>query len=128
MILVYRPADGEEQSWDLDTARVTMAEAKAAEKAGEFSWSDVAQELKAGHLGAVQATLWVLRKRDDATLKFTDLDDLAVDDVRVQYGPAEKAFLRASVANNDDLSDEEKTATLALLGVTEAEADAPKAA
>lgn len=128
MILVYHPADGEEQSWDLDTARVTMAEAKAAERVGGFRWAEVWQELKDRNLGAVQATLWVLLKRDDAALEFTDLEDLAVDDVRVENGPGERAFLRASVMGNEGLSDEEKKATLALLGVTEDEGDAPKAA
>lgn len=128
MILVYAPADGEEKSWDLDTAKVNFAEAKAAEKAGGFSWNEVAQELKDGHLGATQATLWVLRKRDEPNLRFADLEDLGVNEVRVEYGPAEKAFLRASVENNAELSDEEKAATLALLGVTDDGESDPKAA
>lgn len=129
MILVYRPTEGDEKRWDLDDTKVTFAEAKAAEHAGGFRWAERTGELTQGNVSALQAILWILRKREEPTLRFADLEDLDVDSVDTEYGAAEKSFMRGFIENNAELTAEDKAAAIAALGFTAEEAaeSAPKA-
>jgi hypothetical protein len=116
VILVYTPAEGDEKRWDLSEVKVTFAEAKAAEKAGGFSWRELDTELNEGNVSALQAALWVLRKRDETNLRFADLEDLPVDAAHTEYSDDEREFMRAHIEGNADMSREEKDAALTLLG------------
>lgn len=128
MILVYKPAEGDEKRWDLDDTKVTFAEAKAAEHAGGFRWSERTGELTQGNTAALQAILWILRKRDEPTLRFADLEDLDVDSVATEHSDVEKSVLRSIIEQNDELSAEEKSVALTVLGYdSEADEPAPKA-
>lgn len=127
MILVYTPDEGEEQRWDLAEVKVTFAEAKAAEKAGGVAWRKLEQALTDGNVEALQAAVWVLRKRDEPTLRFADLENLPIDSTRTEYSDDEKAFLRASVEADTSMSDAEKEATLLVMGIS-AEDPTPKGA
>lgn len=126
MILVYRPDEGDVQQWDLADTKFTFAEAKAAEKAGHFQWVRLDQELSDGNIEVLQALTWVLRKRSEPALTLQDLDELSMDSVSVEYGSAEKAFMRAQVDSDASLNDEEKAAALLILGITDEDDDAPK--
>lgn len=128
MILTYRPEGADEQRWDLTQTRATFAEAKAAEKAGGFQWVNLEQELAEGNLGALQAALWVFRKRAEPTLTFADLDDLPLGSVDVDFGVDERAFMRAQIAGNESLSDEAKAAALRMLGYGDEDPEAEAAA
>lgn len=119
MILVYTPDTGDEKRWDLAEVKVTFAEAKAAERAGNFTWRKLEQELTDGNVEALQAAVWVLRKRDEPTLRFADLESLPIDAIRTEYSADEKAFLKASVEADPDMTDSEKEAALAVLGLTD---------
>lgn len=119
MIVVYKPEGEAEQSWDLDEVKPTFAEAKAAERAGAFAWQQMRAELDDGNLNALQAVVWVLRKRGEPTLKFEDLDDLPLGSVETRYSDVEKDFMRDHIKADKNLTADEKKATLALLGVEE---------
>lgn len=119
MILVYKPDTGDEKRWDLAEVKVTFAEAKAAEHAGNFTWRKLEQELTDGNVEALQAAVWVLRKRDEPTLRFADLESLPIDSVRTEYSADEKAFLKASVEADPDMTDAEKEAALVVLGLSD---------
>ncbi|KAF4408654.1 hypothetical protein [Streptomyces lycii] len=128
MILVYKPETGEAQRWDLDNVKATFAEAKAAEAVANFSWVRLGQELGEGNLAVLQAALWILRKREEPTLKFADLEDLPLGAVAVEHSPAEKQFMREHILTDPSLSEPERAATLKMLELEdEPEADAPKA-
>lgn len=128
MIIIYRPDDGEEQRWDLEDIKVTFAEARAAERVGGFKWVQVQEELAQGSINALQAAVWVLRKRTEPTLAHSDLDDLPVGSVDVQFAPAEKAIMRAQIEGDPTLSDDAKRMALEMMGVADepaSEADEP---
>lgn len=116
MILVYTPESGDEKRWDLAEVKVTFAEAKAAEKAGGFSWRELDTELNEGNVSALQAALWVLRKREETTLRFADLENLPVDAAHTEYSDNEREFMRAHIEANSEMSPDEKDAALTLLG------------
>ncbi|MGW6295173.1 hypothetical protein [Streptomyces sp. NPDC055058] len=133
MIIIYRPEDGEEQHWDLADVKATFAEARAAERAGGFKWAQVQEELAQGNIDALQAAVWVLRKRSEPTLLFSDLDDLPVDAIDVDFAPAEKAIMRAQLEGDPTMSEEARQMALEMLGAadtepagSEGEAPAPK--
>jgi hypothetical protein len=125
VILVYAPEGSDEQRWDLAETKVTFAEAKAAEKAGGIAWVKLEEELTNGNVAALQAALWVLRKRTEPALRFADLEDLPIGSVRTEYSDDEKAFFRAAVEADSDMTDAEKAATLQIMGIADAE-PAPK--
>lgn len=119
MIVVYKPDNADEVCWDLDEVKPTFAEAKAAEHAGGFAWQQLRAEIDEGNLSALQAVVWVLRKRAEPTLKFDDLDDLPLGSVETRYSEVEKEFMRDHIKADKSLSADERKATLALLGIEE---------
>lgn len=124
MILVYKPENADVQRWDLAEVKVTFAEAKAAEKAGGFTWRKLQEELTEGNTAALQAAVWVLRKRDEPTLRYSDLESLPVDSISTEYSADEKAFLRASVEADENISEAEREVMYQVLGI--ADEPAPK--
>lgn len=62
---------------EADLNRLTFAEARAIERITGESFADI---MRTQSMTAVQALVWVILKRDDPTLKFTDLDDRAIND------------------------------------------------
>lgn len=124
MIIIYRPENGDEQRWDLADIKATFAEGRAAEKAGGFKWVQLEQELAEGNIDALQAAVWVLRKRSEPTLTFRDLDDLPIGSVDVEFAPAEKALMRAQLENDPTMSDEARQLALEMLGADDAPAPA----
>lgn len=116
MILVYKPDTGDEKRWDLAEVRATFAEAKAAENAGGFAWRDVDSELSDGNVAALQSVLWILRRRDEPTLRFADLESLPMESAHAEYSDDEREFMRKHIEANEDMTREEKDAALTLLG------------
>jgi uncharacterized linocin/CFP29 family protein len=120
VIIIYQPEDGDEQRWDLDGIKATFAEGRAAEKAGNFKWVQLQEELAEGNIDALQAAVWVLRKRTEPTLKFSELDDLPIGSVDVEFAPVEKAAMRAQLENDPTMSEEARQMALQMLGAGDA--------
>lgn len=68
--------EGTKHSIDLD--RLTFAEGRAIEKVTGSDFGDV---VRMRSLTGVQALVWVTVKRTQPMLKFSDLDDWAINDV-----------------------------------------------
>lgn len=120
---MYRPDEGDEQTWDLADVKVTFAEAKAFEKAAGVKWAELQGEITEGNVGVLQAVLWMLRKRTEPQLTLRDLDDLPMDAAGWRYGAAERKFMRTVIEGDEDLDDEAKKAALALLDSTDEEGE-----
>lgn len=71
--------DGE--SYEADVNRLTFAEARAVEKKAGESMADI---MRTKSIASVQALIWVVVKRGDATLKFEDLDDREIADFDIE--------------------------------------------
>lgn len=68
--------DGAEHEFDEE--RLTFGEARAIEKVTGYPFGGLDQH--EGEMVVVQAMIWVALKRDEPTLKFSDLDDRSMGD------------------------------------------------
>lgn len=72
--------DGTE--FEMIDAKMTFAEARAVEKVTGISFQQITTDEHARQsLDVVQALIWVSMKRQQPDLKFSDLDDLAIDSI-----------------------------------------------
>lgn len=71
--------DGE--VFDFDENRLTFAEARALEHRTGVPFSKVGESAQDGGIDALQALIWIAMKRQQPTLMFSDLDDLAISDI-----------------------------------------------
>lgn len=69
---------------EADMERLTFAEGRAIEKVSGLPLSDILGAGKKPTMTTVQAMVWVVLKRDDTTLKFSDLDDRAIGDFQIE--------------------------------------------
>lgn len=66
--------------YEFDDDKVTFAEARAIEKTTGRTMAEVMRS-GAEDVTTMQAMVWVAMKRQDPTLKFTDLDDMPISDI-----------------------------------------------
>lgn len=64
--------DGE--VFDFDMTRITNVEGMAIEKATGGTYVEWAQSMEAGSMLAVTALVWIVRKRQEPTLRFEDVE------------------------------------------------------
>ena len=62
------------------TQRLTFAEGRAVEKFTGHVVAELGEPHVRGSSVVLQAMMWVTMKRVDPELKFTDLDDMSIDD------------------------------------------------
>ncbi len=63
---------------EFDEERLTFGEGRALEKVTGYAFGEIGEHGR--DLGVIQAWVWVALKREEPTLKFSDLDDRAVSD------------------------------------------------
>ncbi|MCX5201042.1 hypothetical protein OG897_06145 [Streptomyces sp. NBC_00237] len=72
MIIVYTPAGGEPEQYDVNTLRVS--EASIVERTVGREWGDIESKLKNNDLDGMRGVIWVLRKRSNPSLRWADWD------------------------------------------------------
>lgn len=112
MIIVYQPQDGDAHRWDLTEIRILATEAEAVERVTDLDWQAARSKVVRGSMLALRAVAWVLLKRTDPSLRYGQFSP-AADELSWEYSRAERAEIRKAVAENADLSEEERTALLA---------------
>lgn len=119
--------DGETRRWDrFKPDRLLATEAEAIEKVTGMTFGQWGQALMNGSALAGRALVWVLQKREDAPLRFRDVD-FPIGDLSVDLDDDERARVRAELERNTDLSDEDRQQMLDALGEDDAAADASPA-
>ncbi len=69
-------------TYDMVDSKFTFAEAAAIERVTGHTFAEVtSDESLRGSVRVVQAFIWVSIKRVEPTTKFSDLDDMAIDDI-----------------------------------------------
>ncbi|WP_063735625.1 hypothetical protein [Streptomyces sp. RTd22] len=118
MIIVYAPDDGDEKRWDLKSARITAVEAEAVEMATNLEWEQVKNKVLHGSMRATRAVTWMLMKRDNPALRYTQFVP-AAHELGYELDTDEMAVIRKEIENNPDLDEDERAATLAQLDAYE---------
>lgn len=66
--VLWTPEGGSPKSWTFDTEAPPWDVMSQTERATDWPWEEFAERLGKGSIIAVQALLWVLRKRDEPHL------------------------------------------------------------
>ena len=82
MIIVYSPEDGETERYD--TRKLLTSEASIAARTVGMKWPEVQAALNEDDPEAMRAVAWVMRKRQQPTLRFGEFDP-AVDELAVRW-------------------------------------------
>jgi hypothetical protein len=89
--------------------KMTFAEAKAIQKVTKKTFGQVADAAEQGDFEAMQAFVWVAMKKDDPTLKFSDLDDLELGEFEMIPDPDDEEETEADPPVLGDESEETLT-------------------
>lgn len=129
MLLIYRPEGADERQWTFDPQKLLSSEAEAIEKVTGLTYEEFGQALVKGSAAARRALLWVYLKREDAPLRFSQVD-VPVGSVGIDYETHELVAIRDALLDNRDLSDKERADALEQFDklIGDSEGEAPKAA
>jgi len=117
MRLIWTPNNGEKREFSFQPAKLVSAEAEAIEDAGGPAWDsfeEFGQKFLKGNRRAYRAALWVMLRREQPALRFTDLS-LRVDEVEVDFDAAETARLREQIFADPDMDAEQRAHLLAII-------------
>jgi hypothetical protein len=114
-VIIRYVEDGTERVWDnFKPDRMMSPEAEVIEKITGMSFTEWGQALLNGRVLAGRALVFVLKKREDPTIRFRDVA-FPVGDLKVDLDEDEKKLVREALATAD-LDDEEREQALAALG------------
>lgn len=114
MIIIYAPEGGERRTWNLKEVRFMSSEAETVERSTGLEWQEAKARVIKGSMLALRAIVWVLVKRDQPALRYTQFDP-AEDEIGVDFDTEEWAVVRDELANSPDLDDEQRALALAQL-------------
>lgn len=112
MIIVYAPTDGDVHRWDLKKARILATEAEAVERVTGLEWQAARGKVVKGSMLALRAVAWVLFKREQPALKYSQFQP-AAEELSYEYDAEERAVIRKNIEEDDDLTAEEKAEIIA---------------
>lgn len=121
MLVTYRPADGEAQTWVLDPERLRSSDAELIEKRYGDLYPKWVAGVQAGEVRARRVLLWHLIRATHHTLRFEDTPDFVMAELVVEMDVAELTAIRDRVSKTRMAADE-KEPVLAALDVEIAEA------
>ncbi|MFD5573975.1 hypothetical protein [Streptomyces cadmiisoli] len=109
MIITYAPEGGEPQHFDAGPRCLRASEIQIIERTADARWAEIKEAMRMGEIHALRTVAWVLKKRTDPTLRFSDFDpwegELRVRlDAREAEGYAQ-AFVAKYSANPEELAE-----------------------
>lgn len=122
MFVIYDPEDGNKpQEWEFDPEDVLRKEAQAIEKVYGQAWEAWLNGLRTREVKARTVLLWHLMRRDHPKLRFEDVPDFRMRQMRVELGVAELRALRDTLLKTK-MSDDTREAVEAAMDrdITEA--------
>lgn len=109
MKIVYTPESGDNREWAYKPQKMLSVDAEAIERVTGWTFQEFGEKFMAGSALAQHALLWVLLRRDNRALKFSDVR-FAMDEMNVDFDAEERAAMREALDGPDagDLSDDER--------------------
>lgn len=121
MNVTFTEPDGTVRSWEkLRVGKMMSPEAEAIEKVTGMTFTEWGQALMNGSTVCGRALVWVLKKREEPTLRFRDVV-YPVDSLLVSLDDEEKEKVRERLELDDTLTDEERLQIVAALGESDLE-------
>jgi hypothetical protein len=83
--MVWTPPEGEPRTYDFALEDLMWAEVRAIQKVtGASGLMAIGELLEVADGAIIPALLWVMRKREEPTLTFAELDDLRIREVTLE--------------------------------------------
>ena len=114
MLLNYTPEGEEAQQWPVKLDKLMSSEAEAIEKVTGLTYEEFSLALVKGSITARRALLWVMLKRTSPTLRHGHIDP-PINSIVLEFEPDEWRDIRAAVADDEDLTDEERASALSAI-------------
>jgi hypothetical protein len=115
VFVTYSPADGDEQRWEFHAGEVLAQDAEAIEKAFVDTWDSWLMMVLKGGMRARRVLLWHCIKIQHPSLKFDDLPNFRVDELKVEYDRDELTKIREGIEGQQQLDDNTREVALAWL-------------
>lgn len=115
MIVTYSPEGGTKQTWPYEPDDLPYAEAELIEDALDCTFAVFKVAALKGGARAKRALLWVLLRRENPKLRFSDVQPKRVGEVVVEYDVAEIEQMRATALADDDMDEADRNALLRAL-------------
>ncbi|WP_328739872.1 hypothetical protein OHA91_22755 [Streptomyces erythrochromogenes] len=94
MIILYQPADGEEQQFDM--RRLRASEAQIIERTTDMKWSAIKIGVRDDDPTAMRGVVWAMLKRQQPSLRWSEFDP-AVDELTSRFDAREVASYAADI-------------------------------
>jgi hypothetical protein len=110
MKLVYEPPDADRLEFDFEPAKLMSVEAEAIEDLPQGKWEtfeEFGQMFLKGSARAHKAALWIMMRRSQPGLKFTDLN-YPLSALRITLTDDESARFLKSIQDNPNMDDDQK--------------------
>lgn len=119
MKMIFDPPDGDRLEIDFEPAKLMSVEAEAIEDLPQGKWEtfeEFGQMFLKGSARAHKAALWILMRRTNPGLKFTDLN-YPLSALRISLTDDEMARFRKSITENPNMDEDQKKFLLDSLSI-----------
>lgn len=120
MIIVYRPPGGEEERFDIRAVRTS--EAQIVERTTDMKWVEIKRGVRDDDPTALRGVAWVLKKRQQPTLRWSDFDPL-IDELVSRFDDREVAEFASGIGLLPEDKRDEAIAELRYYAADEAAVD-----
>ncbi|WP_330348174.1 hypothetical protein [Streptomyces sp. NBC_00582] len=79
MIIVYAPEGGTKEAFEVARGKLRASEIQIIERTADARWNDIKEAVSEGDLNAMRTVVWVLKKREQPSLRFAEFDPFEGD-------------------------------------------------
>lgn len=115
MLITYRPDGGDERTWPYKPSDLPYEDAERLEDLLDCTFDEFKAKVVRGGLKARRALLWLLLRRENAKLRFTDVQLRRTGELLVEWDADEIAQMRATTLDAEDLEEADRDAFLETL-------------
>lgn len=108
MKISYTPEGGERREWTYKPNKMLSIDAEAIERVTGWTFQEFGEKFMAGSALAQHALLWILLRKDNRGLKFSEVR-FAMDEFDMDFDAEERAAMREVLENDGaELDDDER--------------------
>lgn len=108
MLVTYQPEGEPEQRWEFDPGRVRVSEAEMMQRRAGMPWEQFRGACMVGDAVAHKVLLWHLLRREHHTLRYEDVPDFLMAELRVERSRAELLKMREQVERSGKIEPQDK--------------------
>lgn len=125
MFIKYTPAEGEQQQFYFQLAKLMTVEAEKIEEVTGWSFDDFQTQLMKGFVKARRVLLWILLKRQHPTMKLADIN-VPVDAITVEFDRDEFDSMLEQLGKAQDAEPDNAEIERVIVQFAKLRADAPE--